>query len=96
MRAYSSCDGRIVIDPKARELVLKARLFRFFSFVFACAGVIVFVALYFQNIQGSFLSALTNPFVITIILVPFLPAAVLSFKASRLERQYLDKYGRKD
>ena len=76
--------------------MLKARLLRFFAFVFACGGIVVFIALYFQNIQGSFLSALTNPFVVTIILVPFLPAAVLSFMASRLERQYLDKYGHKD
>lgn len=76
--------------------MLKARLLRFFAFVFACVGIVVFIALYFQNVEGSFLSALTNPFIVTIILVPFLPAAVLSFMASRAERQYLDKYGRKD
>lgn len=76
--------------------MLKARLLRLFAFVFAFVGVILFVVLYFQNIEGSFWSALTNPFVVTILVVPFLPAAVLSFMASRLERQYLDKYARKD
>jgi ABC-type transporter Mla maintaining outer membrane lipid asymmetry permease subunit MlaE len=76
--------------------VLKARLLRLFALVFAFVGVILFVVLYFQNIEGSFWSALTNPFVVTILVVPFLPAAVLSFMASRLERQYLDKYARKD
>lgn len=72
--------------------MLKARILRFFAFIFACVGILVFVVLYIQNVEGTFLSALTNPFVVTIILVPFLPAAVLSFVASRLERQYLDKH----
>ena len=81
-----------MIDPKARELVLKAKIFRFFALVFALAGMVIFVVLYFQNVEGAFLSALTNPFIIFIVLVPFLPAAVLSFLASRLEREYVRKY----
>lgn len=85
----------VVIDPKARELVLKARLLRFFALVFALAGMVVFIVLYFQNVGGTFFSALTNPFIITIILVPFLPAFVLSLLAQRAEREYLRKYANK-
>lgn len=73
-------------------LVLKAKIFRFFALIFALAGMVIFVILYFQNVQGTFLSALTNPFIVFIVLVPFLPAAVLSFMAHRLERKYIRKY----
>ena len=68
---------------------------RFFALVFALAGMVVFIVLYLQNVGGTFFSALTNPFIITIILVPFLPAVVLSFLAQRAEREYLRKYGNK-
>lgn len=85
----------MVIDPKARELVLKARLLRFFALVFALAGMAVFIVLYLRNVGGTFFSALTDPFIITIILVPFLPAAVLSLLAQRAEREYQRKYDNK-
>jgi len=80
------------MDPKARRLVLKARLFRFLAAVFAVTGLLIFIILYMQNIEGTFLSALTNPFIVVILLVPFLPAAVLSLLAARLEREYIRKY----
>ncbi len=89
-------EREFVSDMSARELVLKAKLLRFFALIFALTGMVIFVVLYFQNVEGTFLSALTNPFVITIIIVPFLPAAVLSLLASRLEREYSRKYPQKD
>ena len=79
-------------DPKGRELVLKARLLRLFALIFAIAGLGVFLVLYVQNIEGAFFSALTNPFVVTIIIIPFLPAIVLSWIARRVERKYIDTY----
>lgn len=83
---------RSKIDQKARELVLKARLLRFAALIFAVTGLLIFLALYIKNIDGTLLSALTNPFTIFMVLIPFLPAAVLSWMASRLEKQYAAKY----
>ena len=80
------------LDPKGRELVLKARLLRLFALIFAIAGLGVFLVLYVQNIEGTFFSALTNPFIITIVIIPFLPAVVLSWIARRVERKYIDTY----
>jgi hypothetical protein len=82
------------MDQKAYELVLKARLLRLFARIFAVVGLIVFVGLYMKNVNGGLFSALTDPFVIVILVVPFLPAAVLSWKAARLEKQYIKKYGK--
>ena len=58
----------------------------------AIAGLGVFLVLYVQNIEGTFFSALTNPFIITIVIIPFLPAVVLSWIARRVERKYIDTY----
>ncbi|MBI2234726.1 MAG: hypothetical protein HYU57_07070 [Micavibrio aeruginosavorus] len=82
-------------DPKARELVLKARIYRICALIFALVGLIMFVMLYMRHVEGSFLSSLTNPFIITIVVVPFLPAVVLSILAGRLEREYIKKFQQK-
>lgn len=79
------------MDAESRELVQKARLLRFFALIFAVVGLAIFIVLYLRNVQGSFFSALTNPFVITMVIVPFLPAVVLSWKAGKLEKEYLKK-----
>lgn len=80
---------------EARILLMKAKIFRILAGIFALAGLLVFIILYMQNVDGAFLSSLTNPFIIVIILIPFLPAAVLSFRASRMEKEYMKKYGSK-
>lgn len=72
---------------KDREMILKARILRWAAVVFAIAGLVVFLILYARNVDGNFFSALTDPFIVAIILVPFLPAAVLSWLARRLERK---------
>lgn len=81
--------GTSVGTNKAQEMILKARLLRLVATVFAIVGLIIFLVLYAQNVEGTFFSAMTNPFIIAIIIVPFLPAAVLSWLARRIERQYV-------
>jgi len=80
------------LDPKARELVIKARIYRVLGLIFAVVGLVIFLIMFMRHVEGSFLSSLTNPFVITIIVFPFLPAAVLSFLAGRMEKEYDKKY----
>ena len=67
---------------------MKARLLRLFALIFAVVGLVIFIVLYMRNIQGSFFSAMTNPFVIIMVIFPFLPAVVLSWKAGKLEEEY--------
>lgn len=86
------------VRKKARELLLKAKVYRFFAAAFAMAGVAVFLILYFKHVEGRLLEALTEPATIGIVLVPFLPAVILSWKASKIESKLLEtmNQGRED
>lgn len=75
---------------KLREQILKARLYRLFAFMFAGIGLILFIFMYFQNIEGNLLQAFQNPLNIGIFVIPFLPAFVLSLRASSLEKKVFD------
>ena len=72
----------------ARVLLIKSRLYRYFALAFALLGVVIFIFLYFRHIEGNLLQALQSPSIIPIIVLPFLPAFVLSLLAQRLERQF--------
>lgn len=72
----------------AQEYLIKAKLYRFMSLVFVTLGIFVFCALYIQNVEGKLVEALKNPMTIAIFLVPFFPAAVLSFLADSAEKKY--------
>jgi len=72
----------------ARVLLIKSRLYRYFALAFALMGVVIFIFLYFRHIEGNLLQALQSPSIIAIILLPFLPAFVLSLLAQGLERKF--------
>jgi hypothetical protein len=44
--------------------------------------------MYVKNVDGRLVEALRNPLTIFVFLVPFVPAAVLSFLADRAEKRY--------
>lgn len=69
---------------------MKARLYRFFALAFALFGVAIFLILYFRHVDGRLLDALANIKTVVIILVPFLPAAVLTMMAARAEDKFYD------
>ena len=72
----------------ARSLLIKSRLYRFFALTFALMGVVVFMYLYLVHVEGQLFEALRDPFIIVIIVMPFLPAIVLSLMAQKLERKF--------
>lgn len=69
-----------------RESVVKARFYRLFAVLFAIGGLVMFLYLYLDRVEGHLFDALRDPFVVVIILVPFLPAVVLSWLAGKHER----------
>lgn len=75
-------------EKTAQEYLIKAKLYRFMSLVFVTLGIFIFCALYVQNVEGKLMEALKDPMIITIFLVPFFPAAVLSFLADGAEKKY--------
>ncbi|MBU0800251.1 MAG: hypothetical protein KKA05_04535 [Alphaproteobacteria bacterium] len=76
---------------EARALLLRSRLYRMFALVSAFVGLIIFIILYMQTIEGRLEDALREPQTIAIIIVPFLPAVVLSIMAERAQKKF-DKF----
>ena len=75
-----------VKNPK--EYLIRAKFYRTFSLIFVVLGIIIFSFLYVANVDGRLIAALKNPFTLGIFIIPFLPAAVLSFLAARNEKRY--------
>lgn len=74
-------------DP--RELLIKSKLYRTFSLIFVTIGIFLFCFMYVSNVNGRLMEALRDPFTILTFLIPFLPAAVLTWVADRFEKKYL-------
>lgn len=72
----------------AQEYLIKAKLYRFVSLFFVTLGVLIFCVMYVQNVEGRLIEALKDPMTIFIFLVPFIPAAVLTFLADSAEKKY--------
>ncbi len=73
----------------ARQFLMKAKLYRTFSLVFVTIGIFMFCFLYISQVEGRLLEALRDPYTIMIFLIPFMPAAVLTWIADRFEKKYL-------
>ncbi len=74
---------------QARNYLIKAKFYRFFAIVFAVVGLVLFTYLYFEKVSGHFFEAIKEPWLVLIILIPFLPAAILSWIASRMEKKLM-------
>ena len=81
---------------KARELLLKARVYKFFAIAFAGVGAVVFISLYFKHIDGHMLSALSRLSTVVMIIVPFLPALLFTFLSGRAEKKLMKTLGHTD
>ena len=77
------------IRLKAREYLLKTRLYRFIALCFLIAGVALFIVLYLRYIQGDALAALRQPVLVLILLIPFIPAAVLTSMAGKAQKNLM-------
>lgn len=75
-------------EKTAQEYMIKAKVYRFMSLVFVTLGIFIFCALYVQNVEGKLVEALKDPMTIAIFLIPFFPAAVLSFLADGAEKKH--------
>lgn len=70
---------------KVREYLLYAKIYRFCALFFVVIGISLFAFLFF-NASGSFLEKFQSPLMLGIMVLPFLPAFVLSMLAHRAER----------
>lgn len=75
-------------EKTAQEYLIKSKLYRFVSLLFITIGIFVFCVMYVQNVEGKLMQALKDPMIISVFLIPFIPAAVLSFLADSAEKKY--------
>ncbi|MGB4107053.1 MAG: hypothetical protein WBK55_04585 [Alphaproteobacteria bacterium] len=74
---------------RAREYLIKSKLYRFLALVFACLGAVLFCYGFFEQSKGDegLVGLLRDPVSIAFLLFPFVPAIALSFMAQRAERK---------
>ena len=72
---------------QAKKLLIKARLYKFVAVLLALMGVVIFVYQYMQHIDGQLLEVMASPRPVLILLLPFLPSAILSWISIRCSRK---------
>ncbi|PZO85053.1 MAG: hypothetical protein DI626_07840 [Micavibrio aeruginosavorus] len=75
------------MKEEIRINLMTARILQFCADIFAVFGVILFGYIYFHSFSDNPVHALRDPFFVVTILIPFLPAAVLAFAASRKRKK---------
>lgn len=74
---------------KAREYLLRSRIYRFLAALCALVGLLIFLIFYFKNIEGDIVKALSSVSTAVFLFLPFLPAFVLSWLSMRSESKFL-------
>jgi len=78
-------------ERELQQLKIKAGTYKILMGVFAVVGLIVFLILYVKNIEGHITEALKQPSTILMIVIPFIPAIVFSFKYNKVIKQMTKK-----
>jgi hypothetical protein len=66
----------------------EAKFYHFLSILFLGMGLVVFILIYMNRIEGRLLEAFSEPLTIFMIIFPFSPAIVLSWLAKSSEKRY--------
>lgn len=73
------------LTPK--QLILKARFYRFFGLVFAGVGMFVLIAIFSFAYNGDLAMVAEEPAAFMIVFIPFLPSFVLAWIADRATKK---------
>ncbi len=79
---------------QARDLLIQSNVYRTLAAVFAFVGLVVFIVLYFNKVDGNLVEAFRQPLLIVSMIIPFLPAVVLSRKAEKMRKKVMELMGR--
>lgn len=77
------------MKKELRALFIKSKFYRIAALIFAVCGVAVFGFMYYYTTNGNALKVLENPYIIVILVIPFLPAVILSWQATRNEKKLM-------
>lgn len=74
------------MPSNARRVILRSRFYRIFAILFVGVGSILFLALFLGRGEGG--DSLSHLHLALLLVLPFLPAAFLSWYSTYLERKY--------
>lgn len=70
-----------------RVLIMTARILQFCADIFAVFGLFLVAFIYYTQFKGHAMEALRDPSSIAMVLISFLPAAVMAWQASKKRKQ---------
>lgn len=73
---------------EARAWLMKSRLYRLFAMIFAGGGLLVFIAMSARYMGEGLIDILRDPRIIAVILIPFLPAAVMARMSESAHKKF--------
>lgn len=71
------------MQENLRVMLIKAKVLQMCADIFAVFGIFLFIYIYLSEYQDNATKALRDPTFIFTILIPFMPAALLAYVASR-------------
>ena len=72
-------------DPKV--LLVTAKILQLCADIFAVFGLFLVAFIYFTHFKGHVMEALRDPSSVALVLISFLPAAVMAWQASEKRKQ---------
>ena len=75
------------MQEQLKILIFSAKILQFCADLFAIFGVVLFIYIFFNNYKENPAAAVSDPFFIGTILIPFVPAAVMAWAAARKRKQ---------
>lgn len=70
-----------------RVLLITSKVLQMCADLFAVMGIVLFAFIYFKHFRADPMAAIQNPSFVVILLIPFLPAAVMAYLAAKKRRQ---------
>lgn len=78
---------KVSMQEKLKILIFTAKILQFCADVFALFGIVLFIYIFFSNYKENPAAAVSDPFFIGTILIPFVPAAVMAWAAAKKRKQ---------
>jgi hypothetical protein len=70
-----------------RVLLITSKVLQMCADLFAVFGIALFAYIYFQHFRSDPMAAIHNPAFVVILLVPFVPAAVMAYLAAQKRKK---------
>lgn len=75
------------MKEQIRVLLITSKVLQMCADLFAVFGIALFAYIYFKHFRADPMTALQNPEFVAVLLIPFVPAAVMAWLASKKRKK---------